>query len=169
MKTLLVLRHAKSSQDAPSGIDLDRPLNPRGRSQALALGRMMRERQIAVDAIIASPAARVAETLSGVLEGAGTGIEPVFDPRLYNASPEALLEVIREADDKVGRLLIVGHNPGLQHLLLHLGDQDCDGLRANVAANFPTATLAELRLSVDYWRDGGRHSGRIASLVRPED
>ena len=82
---------------------------------------------------------------------------------------EGLLDVIREADDKVERLLIAGHNPGLQHLLAASRQHDSDGLRANVAANFPTATLAELRLSVDHWRDVGRRSGRIVSLVRPED
>jgi phosphohistidine phosphatase len=169
MKTLLVLRHAKASQDSPSDADFDRPLNRRGRTQALAIGRTIRERDLTFDAIVASPAVRVVETITGVMEGAGVRFEPVYDPRLYNASPEALVEVVREAGDKVERLLIVGHNPGLQHLLLHLAEEDRDGLRGEVASSYPTAALAELRLSVEHWRDVGPRSGRIVSLVRPRD
>lgn len=169
MKRLLVLRHAKASQDAPSNLDFDRPLKPRGRVQALAIGGMVRNRQLAFDAIVASPAARVVETLAGIMEGAGAGFEPVYDRRIYNASPETLLEIVREADDTVERLLIVGHNPGLQYLLLHVADQDRDGLREAIAVSYPTAALAELDLSVDHWREVGRRSGRIVRLVRPED
>lgn len=169
MKTLLVLRHAKASQDSPSNLDFDRPLNPRGRRQALALGRMMRERKLAVDSILASPAARVVETVSGLMEGSGESIEPAFDRRLYNASPETLLDVIRGIDDNVERLLVVGHNPGLPHVLLQLADKDSDGLRGEVAAGFPTATLAEVRLAVERWRDVAPGSGRIVSQIRPDD
>ena len=169
MKTLLVLRHAKASQDSPSNLDFDRPLNPRGRRQALALGRMMGERKLAVDSILASPAARVVETVSGLLEGFGECIEPAFDRRLYNASTEALIDVIRAFDNTVERLLIVGHNPGLQYLVLRLADTDNHGLRGEVAAGFPTAMLAEMRLPVERWQDVERDSGRIANLIRPDD
>lgn len=169
MKTLLVLRHAKASQDASFAVDFDRPLKPRGRRQSLDLGRMMRARHLTFDAIVASPAVRVVGTISGIAEESGHALAPVYDKRLYNASPEMLLEVIREADDRAESLLVVGHNPGLQQLLLHLAEDDRDGLRGDVASSFPTATLAEVRLSVEHWRDVGRCSGRIVSLIRPED
>jgi phosphohistidine phosphatase len=169
MKTLLVLRHAKASQESPSNLDFDRPLKPRGRAQALALGGLVRDRQLAFDAIVASLAARVVETVAGIVAGAGLDFEPAYDGRLYNASPETLLEVIREAGDTVERLLIVGHNPGLQHLLLHIAEDDGDGLRDEITSGFPTAALAELELSVEDWRDVGRRCGRIVRLVRPED
>lgn len=169
MKTLLVLRHAKASQDASFAVDFDRPLKPRGHRQALALGRLVREQNLAVDAIVASPAARVVETLSGVLEGAGSAVAPEYDRRVYDASLETLLEVIREADDRVENLLVVGHNPGLHQLVLHLADNDRDGLRGDVADSFATATLAELRLSIERWGEAGRHSGRIVSLLRPRE
>lgn len=169
MKTLLVLRHAKASQNASFAVDFERPLKPRGRNQALALGRMLQERNVAVDAIVASPAVRVVETITGVLEGSGRSVEPVYDRRLYCASPKTLIEVIHETGDTVERLLIVGHNPGLQHLLLTLAEDDGDGLRRDVAFGYPTATLAEIRLSVDRWRDVARGGGRIVSLFRPED
>ena len=167
MKTLLVLRHAKASQDSPSNADFDRPLKPRGRAQALALGQIMRERNLAFDAIVASPAARVVETVTGVLEGAVARIKPNYDRRLYNASPGTLTEVIRAAGDTVGRLLVVGHNPGLHYLLLDLAQDDGEGLRDEVAAGFPTAMLAEVQLAVEQWQEVGRDSGRIISLVRP--
>ena len=169
MKTLFVLRHAKASRDAPSGADFDRPLNKRGRKAAVAVGRELRARDVAVDAIVASPAVRVTETVSGVMEGSGHTLAPVWDRRIYDASPEILLEVVREAGDKVERLLIVGHNPGLQHLLLHLAEGDRDGLRDEVAASFPTAALAELRLSVEHWREVGPRCGQIVSFFRPRD
>ena len=169
MKTLLVLRHAKASQDSPTGFDFDRPLKPRGRNQSLSLGRMMREQGLAVDAIVASPAARAVETVSGLIEGGGASCEPMYDRRIYNASPDSLLAVIGGFDDTVECLLIVGHNPGLQYLLLHLADTDSDGLRGEVASGFPTAALAELRLAVEHWRDVARSCGRIVSLIRPED
>jgi phosphohistidine phosphatase len=169
MKTLLVLRHAKASQDASFAVDFDRPLKPRGHRQSMDLGRMMRDRHLTFDAIVASPAVRVVETVTGLVEGLGRTTEPVYDRRLYSASPEMLLEVIREADDRAESLLVVGHNPGLQQLLLHLAEDDRDGLRGDVASNFPTATLAEFRFAVEHWRDVGPRSGRIVSLIRPED
>ena len=169
MKTLFVLRHAKASRDAPSGADFDRPLNKRGRKAAVAVGRELRARNSAVDAIVASPAARVVETVSGVIEGSRYALEPVWDRRIYDASPQDLIRVLHEVDDTVERLLIVGHNPSLQYLLLHLAEEDRDGLRDEVAASFPTAALAELRLTVDHWRELAPRRGRIVSLVRPED
>lgn len=169
MKTLFVLRHAKASRDAPSGTDFDRPLNKRGRKAAVAVGRELRARNSAVDAIVASPAARVSETVSGVIEGSGYNLEPAWDRRIYNASPVNLIEVLREVDDAVERLLIVGHNPGLQNLLLDLAEDDPGGLRDEIASSFPTAALAELRLAIAHWREAGPGRGRIVSLVRPRD
>lgn len=169
MKTLMVLRHAKASQEDRFAVDFDRPLTPRGRKQALALGRMMRASDLAFDAIVASPAVRVVETIAGVMEGIGARFDPVYDRRLYSASPKALIEVIQGTDDKVGRLLIVGHNPGLHQLLLSLAQDDREGLRGDIASGYPTATLAELCFAVDRWRDVGPRSGSIVSLIRPED
>lgn len=80
-----------------------------------------------------------------------------------------MIAVVREADDQTQHLLIVGHNPGLQELLLNLAQDDGDGLSDEVAGSYPTAMLADLALSVDRWRDVGRQSGRIVRLIRPED
>jgi phosphohistidine phosphatase len=169
MKRLFVLRHAKARGPASAPTDFGRPLNPRGHRQAVDIGGIMRARHFDVDAIVASPALRVVETMNGVIEGARLGIEPTYDPRAYNASPDTLFEILREADDILERLLIVGHNPGLQQLLLNIAEDDRDGLRGDVAFGFPTATLAELGLTVDHWREVGPRTGRIVSLVRPRD
>ena len=127
----------------------------------------MREQGLAFDAIVASPAVRVGETLSGLIEGAGPVASPIYDRRIYNASTVRLIEVVRETNDKVDRLLIAGHNPGLQRLILQLADHDSDGLRESVAFDYPTATLAELQLSVEHWRDVDRQTGQIVSADPP--
>ena len=169
MKTLFVLRHAKSSRDSDTGKDFDRPLNDRGRNAAVVVGREMRARKWLPDLVVASPAARVVETLTGAEEGFGGALAPAYDQRIYDASPATLLEVVRAADDKADRLLLVGHNPGLQMLLLLISEDDDRGLRAEIAGKFPTGALAEIRLPIDHWRDTGEKAGRIQSLVRPRD
>jgi phosphohistidine phosphatase len=169
VKTLLILRHAKASPDSPSGRDLDRPLTGRGHRACAAVGRDIQASGRRIDAIVASPAARVVETVAGAVEGAGWALEPAWDRRLYNAPRDALLEVIGEVDDAVEALLIVGHNPGLQELILHLAEDDRAGLHAQVGASFPTATLAELRLPINRWADAGPGCGRIMRLFRPRD
>jgi phosphohistidine phosphatase len=165
VKTLLVLRHAKASPGSASGSDVDRPLASRGLREAAAVGRALRARDVQVDAIVASPALRVAETVAAVVHSAGWTLAPLWDRRIYNASAETLLAVIRELDDVAGAALIVGHNPGLHELILQLAE---DGY-SQVGAGFPTATLAKLRLTVDRWADVGLGSGCIQSVVRPKD
>src|SRR5690348_9511197 len=120
MKILTLLRHAKSGWDDPALRDFDRPLNSKGRVAARAVGRAMRARGFEFDAILASPALRVTETLHDVGEGYGRLFATVEDPDLYLASPAILLDRIQCVDDKVARLLVVGHNPGLEQLVILL-------------------------------------------------
>jgi phosphohistidine phosphatase len=169
MKTLLVLRHAAAQSDGSAPTDFDRRLEPSGLQDAVAVGAMMAADHCGFDAIIASPAVRAVETIAGIGQGARRAVEPIYDPRAYNASPWTWLEIIREADDRFGRILLVGHNPGLQQLLLHLAEADGDGRDEDVARSFPAAALAELCLDIDHWRDIGPRSGRIVRFVRPGD
>jgi phosphohistidine phosphatase len=169
MKTVFVLRHAAARAPGSAPTDFDRALKRRGHVDAVAVGEIMRARNFEFDAIVASPALRVVETVAGVVEGAGSAVEPVYDPRAYNAPPDTWLEILREADDAIERLMIVGHNPTLQELLLHLSVGDRGGPRGEVASGYPTATLAELRLAIEHWRDVAAGSGTIASLIRPGD
>ena len=169
MKTLILLRHAKSSWDNPAARDFDRPLNPKGRKAARAIGRELRERGLRFDSAIASPAVRVVETVAGVAEGYGAAISPAYHPGIYLASPATLLELIRSADDSAERLLIVGHNPGLERLALILTRDDGDGLRGALAKKYPTATVAEIAFPIEHWRDVSEGTGRIERFIRPRD
>lgn len=169
MKTLTLLRHAKSTWTDPVARDFDRPLNPRGHRAARTIGREMRARGLAFDHVVASPAARVIETLDSVAEGYGGALHPDFDLRLYLASTETLLDIIHETDNAWRNLLIVGHNPGLENLALMLTEGGGDALRDEIAVKYPTATLAEIGLAADHWRAVAPGTGRVARFIRPRD
>lgn len=168
MKTLTLLRHAKSGWDDPVGRDFDRPLNRRGRKAAVTVGAEMKARGLLFDRVVASPARRVVETLDEVAQGYGP-IDPIYDQRVYLASPAALLELVRQAEDEVDRLLLVGHNPGLEALALLLTGEDGDALRAELAVKYPTGTVAEISLPASSWRDVRPGTGRLVRFIRPRD
>jgi phosphohistidine phosphatase len=169
MKTLTLLRHAKSTWHDPVARDFDRPLNKRGHKAARTIGREMRARGLRFDRVIASPAVRVTETLDGLAEGYGSPLDPEYDQRVYLASPATLLDVIHEVPDRAEALLIVGHNPGLEALVLQLTVDDGDTLRAEVAVKYPTGAMAEISLPVKHWRDVARGMGTVRCFVRPRD
>jgi phosphohistidine phosphatase len=167
MKTLTLLRHAKSGWDDPVARDFDRPLNPKGQRAAQAMGRQMKAQGLDYDAVIASPAVRVVETLEQVAIGYGSDLAPGWDQRIYLASAATLLDLVHELPDAAGTALMVGHNPGLEELVLGLvsgGD-----LRGNVEAKFPTASLAELHFDVAHWRDIQPGKGELVRFTRPRD
>jgi len=169
MKTLTLLRHAKSSWDGRSvASDFERPISKRGQRAARTMGRELRARGLAFDRVIASPATRVVETIEGFEEGFGGPLRPSFDERVYLASPATLLGIVRETEDGAERLLIVGHNPGLEALAMLL-TRDNGGLREEMAAKYPTATVAEIRLPVDHWRDAEIGTGELTEFIRPRD
>ena len=167
MKTLTLLRHAKSGWDAPVARDFDRTLNARGRKAARAMGREMRRLGLGFDLILASPAARVTETLNELAQGYGGAAETRFDETLYLAPVETLLALVHAADDAVERLLLVGHTPGLAELALLLGTGGA--LDDRVAAKYPTGALAELALDGARWQDVAAGTGRLARFIRPRD
>ncbi|HEX8533351.1 MAG TPA: histidine phosphatase family protein [Allosphingosinicella sp.] len=167
MKTLTLLRHAKSAWDDPVQRDFDRPLNARGRRAAETIGREMRALGLVFDNVVASPAVRVIETLEDVARGYGRSLEPEFDKRIYLASTDTLLDVIHAAGDGAERLLLVGHNPGLEKLALLLTQSG--ELRAEVAIKYPTATLAEIELPIERWADISSGIGTLSRFIRPRD
>jgi phosphohistidine phosphatase len=170
MKTLTLLRHAKSAWDDPVAHDFDRPLNKRGRRAARAVGVEMRAQRLRFDRVIASPAARVVETLADVAEGFGSPLGPVYDKRVSLASVATLLEIVREADDGADHLLLVGHSPGLESLALLLTEgQAGDGLRGQLAIKYPTGTVAEIALPVERWSEVAAGTGRLQRFIRPRD
>lgn len=169
MKTIFLLRHAKSSWDDPVERDFDRPLNPRGRRAAETIGRYLREESLNFDHVVASPAVRVIETLDGVEAGARRPLGATFDRRIYMASAMTLLDIVHEAADDYDSLLLVGHNPGLEDLIFMLTPSDTSPIRREVDVKYPTATLSEMLFDVERWQDIDGGAGKLARLVRPRD
>ena len=168
MKTLTLLRHAKSGDDGLAARDIDRRLNAKGRRAARAMGRMLRETQTRFDAVLASPATRVAETVEEVSNGYGRGLAPAWDRRIYLASAPELIDLVREQPAATNSLLLIGHNPGLEDLVLALVP-GTDVKRGAVEEKYPTATLAEIRLDIEDWADLAPAAGALTRFVRPRD
>ncbi|WP_448585801.1 SixA phosphatase family protein [Thermaurantiacus sp.] len=168
MRRLSLLRHAKSSWDDPVLRDFDRPLNARGLKAARRIGAWMGAEGLAFDAVLASPAARVVETLAGVEEGLGRPLNAQLDRRIYMASAVALLDLVQTAAD-VPHLLLVGHNPGLEDLILLVTPDDGAPLRREVERKFPTAAFATIAFAAEALADIGEGAGELVRLVRPRD
>ena len=168
MKTLYLLRHAKSDWGDSSLRDFDRPLNERGWKAAKAVGREMRERDLTPDLVLVSPAVRTKETLARAEEGFGAKFMAIEERQIYMAETETLVELVRGAPSHADRLMIVGHNPGMHELVIVLaaGPQE---LRDEVAHKFPTAALSEISFDVDAWADVKPGTGVLRSFVKPRD
>ncbi|WP_174274228.1 SixA phosphatase family protein [Sphingomonas bacterium] len=169
MKRLTLLRHAKSGDDGLVARDFDRRLNTKGRRAARAIGKHLREGGTHFDRVIASPAVRVAETLEEVSAGYGPGIEPAWERRIYLATADELLDLIHEVPDEADDLLLVGHNPGLEELVLMLVPAQADGDRSAVEEKYPTASVAQIDLDSPHWADVTPGAGRLRRFVRPRD
>ena len=168
MKTLTLLRHAKSDWTDAVTRDFDRPLNERGKRAARTMGAHMAAEKLVFDRVLASPAVRVKDTLGEIERGYGRALSRHYDQTIYLASSATLLEIVRATDDTVDRLLLVGHNPGLEDLALELAAGDADSpLRHEVEIKYPTATLAEIALDADSWSAAA--GGRLLRFVRPRD
>ena len=171
MKSLTILRHAKSGWDAAVERDFDRPINARGGRGADLIGQWLRRQKLPVDRIVASPAVRVTQTLDIFQPAADLGgLEPHWDRRIYLASAATLIDVIRETGGDAAHLLISGHNPGLEDLILMLvPESEDDALRAQVEEKLPTSALARLELDIDDWHALDTGIARITAFIRPRD
>jgi phosphohistidine phosphatase len=146
MKTLMLVRHAKSSWKDRGLPDRERPLNKRGRRDAPLMGERLARQDVRVDLIVSSSAVRAlatAEAMAEPLEYAWDEI--VVDGRLYEADVEEILEVIEEQDEWVDHLMVVGHNPALTALVNCLSSLDID--------NLPTCGVVVLRYDIETWAE----------------
>lgn len=173
MKSLTLLRHAKSGYDDPLLRDFDRPLNDRGRRAAMKVGQWLgaaitRAEMPDYMLVFASPALRVRQTIEGLEAGMNRPLAPVYEQRIYLSSSATLIELCAGFSDDYGDAMLVGHNPGLEDLLLELVPPGGD-LRAEAELKYPTATLAQLDIAIDRWAqiDGGR--AELTRYVRPRD
>ena len=169
MKTLTLLRHAKSGWDDPVARDFDRPLNGKGKRAAAMVGRHMRSLGLDFDHVVASPAVRVIETLDEIVAGYGRTLEPVWDRRMYLASSASQLDIVHGLPVEAERVLLVGHNPGLEDLVLMLVPDAVDALRDAVEEKYPTASLAELAFETKDWVDIAAGGARLTRFIRPRD
>jgi phosphohistidine phosphatase len=170
VKTLALFRHAKSDWSDARARDFDRPLNERGQRGAAAMGAHIRGTGRRFDRMLASPAVRVAETIETASTAWGRGFPIEWDRRIYLASSDTLMDLLRELDGNPASVLMVGHNPGLEDLIFDLVPDDgtCP-LRAVVESKFPTATYAVLELAIDDWAAISEGCGKLIELKRPRD
>src|SRR5687767_12552077 len=161
MKTLLVLRHAKSSWDDSSLDDHQRPLNERGRRDAPRMGDLVQEFGLLPDLVVSSDAVRAQLTAEAVVEAAGYAGDILLDQRLYLASPAEIILVLRTMRENAATVMIVGHNPGLEELVEQLTGERQD---------LPTAALAQIVLPIDRWSDLKLSSrGTLSGYWQPGD
>ncbi len=160
MKTVLLLRHAKSSWENSYLSDFDRPLNARGLETAPFMGKIIAKNHFQIDLIICSPAKRAQQTASLVKETAQINSEIKYDDRIYEASPIRLLQVGSEIDEKFISVMLVGHNPGFEGLI-HL-------LTGKIQP-MPTAALAVIDLTIGRWNEINADCGDLRTLLRPKE
>ena len=162
MKTLLVLRHAKSSWSDSALGDHERPLNKRGQRDGPRMGKLVREHGLIPDVIISSDAVRARLTAEAVVEAAGYAGHVRCEAALYAAGPADILAVLRTVTETMaGTVMIVGHNPGLEELVAQLTGEEPD---------LPTAALAQIVLPIERWRDLRESTrGRLLGLWRPKE
>lgn len=159
MKTLLLMRHAKSGYPPDVAEDFDRPLNRRGRRDLLRVAELLRAAEPPVERICSSPAARARETAETMAAELGLDASAlVFDDRLYLADPATLCRVTTERLEDVTSGMVVAHNPGLEEWLTRL---------CGAAAHLPTAAVAAVELPVANWAEVGEGNGRLLWLMVP--
>jgi phosphohistidine phosphatase len=160
MKTLYVLRHAKSSWDNAELADFDRPLNDRGESTAPFMGEFMAANGFEPEVIVSSPAVRARRTAQLAKEGANMPAEIVYDDRIYEASPRTLQTVAASIDDRFDSAMLVGHNPGMEGFVRLLTGR---------SEEMPTAALAVIDLDIERWAEIDTGLGALRRLIRPKD
>ncbi len=146
MKTLYLLRHAKSSWKDPGLSDHERPLNKRGKRDVPEMGKRLKSRGVLPDLILSSDARRALDTALPIAEMMGAPADAIRRKAgLYHASDSSILELIKGLNDRWGQVMVAGHNPGLTDL--------ANNFLPDFLPNLPTAGVVELCFDVDTWRD----------------
>ncbi|MDM0073167.1 histidine phosphatase family protein [Variovorax sp. J2P1-59] len=160
MKTLFLVRHAKSSRDDPSLPDRERPLDDRGRHDAPTMGRRLGKRGVKPDLLISSPALRALTTAQLIADEIGCRRKDiVVDDRLYASNPVSLLAVIGALEDTLDCVMLFGHNPEFTDLANRLSSEIVD---------MPTCAIAEFRFDASAWSAVGKLAPAEARLDTPK-
>jgi len=144
MKTLLILRHAKSSWNHPKLSDHERPLNKRGKRDAPRIGELLRAEGLVPDIIMSSTARRAQETSERVIDSSGFDGNLLLIPEFYHGNYETILELLRGLPDEAECVMIVGHNPDLEDFIENLTDD---------YTHLSTASLAKIQIPIQWWKD----------------
>jgi len=167
VRTLLLLRHAKSSWDDPALDDHARPLTTRGIEAARRIARYLADQHLRVDLVLCSSARRATQTLEELQPATEATAEVQITDELYGASSRAILQRLRPIDPTLSSVLVIGHNPGLEDLTSDLaGDGEVAAMN-QLRAKFPTAALAVLDLGSTKWTDLGPGAAHLTALVVP--
>lgn len=160
MKTLYILRHAKSSWDNPNLADFERPLNTRGLDSVPVMGEIIQKHNFYPVYMLSSPAKRAEQTAVLIKNKAGIKPQIQYDERIYEASPQMLLQVLAEVDTGNESVMLVGHNPGLEGLIRFLTGEN---------QAMPTAALAVIDLNIENWADAVADCGSLRAFIRPNE
>ena len=160
MKTLFLLRHAKSSWKDGALNDFERPLKKKGLGDAQLVGKLIRQRELGFDLVISSPAERARQTTQLVVMSAGLQAEVRFDEKVYEASMRRLLTLITRLENTANAVLLVGHNPGLEELLKTLTGEE---------HTMSTAALAGIEFDVDEWSQVKARTGKLTLFLTPKE
>lgn len=160
MRTLLLLRHAKSSWDNSSLPDFDRPLAERGERDAPRIGKELAQRGPLPDLVVSSTALRAVQTANAATKAAGYTGQLNFDEQIYGASSAELIKIVRKLPDDHSKIMLVGHNPGFEDLLSRLIDE---------RQSMSTCNLACIEFSVSKWSDVEDGQGKLRFLLKPRE
>jgi phosphohistidine phosphatase len=161
MKTLYLVRHAKSSWKYPNLDDFERPLNKRGRKSAPFMGKILKKRNVAPDLILSSPANRASMTARIIAAKINYPLEKIrYSENIYEFSVNALIEVVSHMDDVINKAMLVGHNPALTELANYIGDQPI--------SNIPTSGVFCAELDIPSWAGISDRCGRLIFFEYPK-
>ena len=161
MKTLYLVRHAKSSWKYPNLDDFERPLNNRGRKNSPFMGKVLKKLKVAPDLVISSPANRAAMTARMIAAAINYPLENIrYSEAIYEFSEKALIHVVKQIDDAVNKAMVVGHNPALNGLANYIGDQPI--------GNIPTCGAICVELDISSWAKLNAHCGKLKFFEFPK-
>ncbi len=161
MKTLLLMRHAKSSWKDNKLADHERPLKKRGYKDAVNIAKVLKKKELIPEMIISSSAVRAVETAKSLIEKTNFSGEFIIQDVLYMAEPATYIEKISLTPQAINRLLVVGHNPGLESLVQILGDK---------IDSMPSGALAVIVLPIQSWSELSMDTeGELSRMWRPEE
>ena len=167
VRTVILLRHGKSSWSDSTLADIDRPLAPRGERAAGRIAKYMRRKKIRPELVLCSPSVRTRQTLEAIRDSLGKSSSIELVPELYAASESELLERLQALPGSVSSVMLIGHNPGLQELALVLASRGAD--LGQLREKFPTGALAMLVVHSETWAALSRGDAELVDYVVPRE